>query len=188
MSLTLKKVSRVTPPILACPHARLSVCLSVTMPPPHPPAIISVLVLAALACRLTPFDDPVLLSEKSFQAGGLRTALWWGPRHPPAPPTCGGPLNVSPPVRTRAGALTRASVVDGAGNSKEKCFLWACSSLRDGFNEGIWIFSSRTQDILRTGAAKTDRRAGRGAQTQIQSYCRKKRGTVALLHLSCDLH
>lgn len=71
MSLTLKKVSRANPPILACPHARLSVCHHA----PAPPALIPVLVLAALACRLTPFDDPVLLSERSFQAGGLRTAL-----------------------------------------------------------------------------------------------------------------
>lgn len=38
MSLTLKKVSRVNPPIPACPHTRLSVCHHAPRPPaPQPP-------------------------------------------------------------------------------------------------------------------------------------------------------
>lgn len=99
MSLTLTKVSRVNPdPGLP---SRPSVCHRVpSHHPPHPTTPAH--VLAALACRLTRFDDPVLLSEKRFQAGRARTALWWGPRPSPAPQTCGGGLWTCSRPSTRA--------------------------------------------------------------------------------------
>lgn len=47
----------------------------------HPPSPI-------LSCF--PFDDPSFVSKRSFQAGRVKTDLWWGPRHLPAPMTCSG--------------------------------------------------------------------------------------------------
>lgn len=156
------------PQPLVCPHA----CLSVTSPPlpggcPQPSS--RLLSPAVIPSELPPFDEPGLLSEKSFQAGRVRTALWWGPRLLPALLTCRGGSLKNPgltciPIRpnTHTHTVTHASRVDGKmnrrglGHSIENCLLSLRFFLSDGFNEGIWIFSSCAWNAFSVGLQKIE--------------------------------
>lgn len=155
MSLTLTKVSRMNPnPSLpSFPSVCHRVPPPTTPPSPQPtswlrsPAVWPPLMTQSSCQRRAsrqaergrPFDeDPDTLQHRRH-AGGL-----WMCSH------------------TRTGAGTRALRADRAEKSKEKCFFSECSSLSDGFNEGIWIFSFCTRDVSRRGAAKTDRNWGGG--------------------------
>lgn len=146
MSLVLKRSLKWTP-VLVRPHA----CLSVTSPPlpggcPLPSS--GLLSPTVTLCEPPLFDDPGLLSEKSFQAGRVRTALWWGPRHVPALLTCRGsfeepePVPVRPPTHTSTHPSRWSEEDRGLAYSIENPLLWLSSSLSDGFNEGIWILLS----------------------------------------------
>lgn len=128
-----------------------------------------------------PFDKDPDTCQHRWHAGGILWRAW--------------ALHVPIRLHTHIHTVTRASRVDGEtkrwglGHSKENSLLSLPFLLCDGFNEGIWIYSSCTWDAFSEEPQKINvyRGGGGGARQKVHGSVKNVRKGHRCFVVFCHL-